>query len=60
MGTRKQLVEDDPHAEATSELWVAGELSDVAGAGSTNLVVGSMIGLLMLLAAFFVAFAPGM
>jgi hypothetical protein len=61
MGTRGQSAEGDPYAEARSiELRAGGELPDEAGAGRVNLVVGSMIGLLMLLAAFFVAFAPGM
>ena len=41
------------------ELWAAGELHDEAGAGSASLVAGMMVGLLVMLAAFFVAFAPG-
>ena len=60
MGAREDLAEGDPYVEATSmELWAAGELHDEAGATSTAVVVGAMTGLLVLLAAFFVAFAPG-
>jgi hypothetical protein len=60
MGTREHLAAGDPYSEATAlELWGAGELPDEAGAGSASLVVGMMLGLLVMLAAFFVAFAPG-
>jgi hypothetical protein len=60
MGTREQLAADDPYAEATAmELWGAGELKDEAGSGGTTVMVGAMTGLLLALAAFFVAFAPG-
>jgi len=60
MGTREHLQAGDPYSEATAlELWAAGELPDEAGAGSAALAVGAMTGLLVALAAFFVAFAPG-
>jgi hypothetical protein len=60
MGTREHLAAGDPYAEATAmELWGAGELHDEAGSGGTTIVVGAMTGLLVALAAFFVAFAPG-
>jgi hypothetical protein len=60
MGTREHLAAGDPYTDATAmELWAAGELHDEAGSSGTSLVVGAMTGLLVLLAAFFVAFAPG-
>ncbi len=60
MGTREHLEAGDPYSEATAlELWAAGELHDEAGAGNPALAVGAMTGLLVALAAFFVAFAPG-
>jgi hypothetical protein len=60
MGTMEHLAAGDPYTEATAmELWAAGELHDEAGSGGTTLVVGIMTGLLLALAAFFVAFAPG-
>jgi hypothetical protein len=60
MGTTELLAAGDPYTEATAmELWAAGELHDEAGSGGTALVVGGMTGLLVALAAFFVAFAPG-
>lgn len=60
MGTTEYLAAGDPYAEATAmELWAAGELQDEAGSGGTTLMVGAMTGLLVVLAAFFVAFAPG-
>ncbi len=60
MGTREHLAAGDPYSEATAlELWAAGELHDQAGAGSAALAAGAMTGLLVALAAFFVAFAPG-
>jgi hypothetical protein len=60
MGTTEHLAAGDPYSEATAlELWAAGELQDQAGAGSAALAVGAMTGLLVALAAFFVAFAPG-
>jgi hypothetical protein len=60
MGTTEQLAAGDPYSEATAlELWGAGELHDEAGRGSAALAVGAMTGLLLALAAFFVAFAPG-
>jgi hypothetical protein len=59
MATRIQLT-GDSCAEATAlELWAAGELHDEAGPSGAALGVGAMIGLLIALAAFFVAFAPG-
>jgi hypothetical protein len=59
MGTTEHLAAGDPYSEATAlELWAAGELHDEA-AGSAALAVGAMTGLLVALAAFFVAFAPG-
>jgi len=60
MGTREHLAAGDPYAEATAmELWAAGELHDEAGSGGRTLAVGAMACLLVALAAFFVAFAPG-
>jgi hypothetical protein len=60
MGTREHLAAGDPYTEATAmELWAAGELPDDAGSGGTTLVGGMMTGLLVALAALFVAFAPG-
>jgi hypothetical protein len=60
MGTMEQLAAGDPYSEATAmELWAAGELHDEAGSGGTTLVIGAMTALLVVLAAFFVAFAPG-
>lgn len=60
MGTRAHLTTGDPYAEATTlELWAAGELDDEAGSRGLALGVGAMIGCLLALAAFFVAFAPG-
>ena len=60
MGTREHLAAGDPYAEATAmELWAAGELHDEAGSGGATLVIGGMTALLVALAAFFVAFAPG-
>ena len=59
-GNQEHLAAGDPYAEATAmELWAAGELHDEAGSGGATLVVGAMTGLLVALAAFFVAFAPG-
>jgi len=40
------------------ELWAAGELHDEADSAGTPLMVGAMTGLLVVLAAFFVAFGP--
>jgi hypothetical protein len=60
MGTREHLAAGDPYSEATAlELWGAGELNDETGASNAALAVGAMTGLLVALAAFFVAFAPG-
>ena len=60
MGTREHLQAGDPYSEATAlELWASGELNDDAGAGSAALAVGAMTALLVALAAFFLAFAPG-
>ncbi len=60
MGSTEYVAADDPHAEPTAmELWAAGELQDEAGSGSAILVVGAMTAVLVALAAFFVAFAPG-
>jgi hypothetical protein len=60
MGTMEHLAVGDPYTEATAmELWAAGELHDEAGSGGSTLVVGAMTGFLVALAAFFVAFAPG-
>ena len=60
MGTREHLAAGDPYAEATAmELWAAGELHDEAGSGGATMVIGAMTGLLVALATFFVAFAPG-
>ncbi len=60
MGTRVHLTTGDPYAEATAlELWAAGELHDEAGSRGLALEVEAMIGFLLALAAFFVAFAPG-
>ncbi len=60
MGTREHLPAGDPYAEATAmELWGAGELHDEAGSGGATIVIGAMTGLLVALATFFVAFAPG-
>jgi hypothetical protein len=60
MGTREHLAAGDPYAEATAlELWAAGELQDEAGSDGTTLVIGGMTALLVALATFFVAFAPG-
>jgi hypothetical protein len=60
MGTREHLADGDPYSEATAlELWGAGELHDETGPGNAALAVGAMTGLLVALAAFFVAFAPG-
>ena len=60
MGTRVHLTTGDPYAEATAlELWAAGELDDERGSRGLALETGAMIGLLIALAAFFVAFAPG-
>lgn len=59
MGTTVQLT-GDPYVQATAlELWAAGELHDEAGTGGVALGVGAMVGLLIALVAFFVAFAPG-
>ena len=41
------------------ELWAAGELRDEAESQGTTLMIGAMTCLLLALAAFFVAFAPG-
>ncbi len=61
MGTTEQLAVGDPYVEATAmELWAAGELRDEAGSGGRTLMVGAMTCFLVVLAAFFVAFAPGM
>jgi hypothetical protein len=60
MGTMEHLAVGDPYSEATAmELWAAGELHDEAGSGGATLVVGVMTALLVAIAAFFVAFAPG-
>jgi hypothetical protein len=60
MGTSEHTVAGDPRSEATTlELWGAGELRDETGAGNVPLAVGAMTALLVVLAAFFVAFAPG-
>jgi hypothetical protein len=60
MGTREHLAAGDPYTEATAmELWGAGELHDETVSRGATLVVGAMTGLLVALAAFFVAFAPG-
>ncbi len=60
MGAVEQLATGDPYCEATAlELWGAGELHDDTGAGGRTLMAGAMTGLLVALAAFFVAFAPG-
>lgn len=60
MGTREHLKAGDPYSEATAlELWGAGELNDETGTGGMAVAVGTMTGLLVALAAFFVAFAPG-
>lgn len=59
MGTREYLAAGDPYPEATAmELWAAGELHDETDAAGTPLIVGAMTGLLVALAAFFVAFGP--
>lgn len=59
MGTRVHLTTGDPYVEATAlELWAAGELPDEAGSRGLAVEVGAMIGFLLALAAFFVAFAP--
>ena len=60
MRTMEHLGAGDPYAEATAmELWAAGELHDEAGSGGATLTVAAMTALLVTLAAFFVAFAPG-
>jgi len=59
MGSMEHLAAGDPSSEATAlELWAAGELHDEDGARGAGLAVGAMTGLLVALAAFFVAFAP--
>jgi hypothetical protein len=60
LGTGVQLTTGDPYAEATAlELWAAGELHDETGSRGLGLGVGAIIGFLLALVAFFVAFAPG-
>ena len=60
MGTREQRAAGDLHTEGTTkESWAAGELDDEAGSGRATLMAGAMTGLLVTLAALFVAFAPG-
>lgn len=59
MGSREHLQAGDPYAEATTlELWAAGELPDEAAQGGAALAAAVVTGLLVALAAFFVAFAP--
>ena len=60
MGARVDRTTGDPSAGATAlERWAAGELHDEAGSRGLTLEAGAMIGFLLALAAFFVAFAPG-
>jgi hypothetical protein len=60
MGTTEHLASGDPYTDATAlELWAAGELHDEAGISGPGLTVGAMTGLLVALAAFFIAFGPG-
>jgi hypothetical protein len=61
MGTKVHLTAGDPYAEATAlELWAAGELHDEARSRASAPEIGTMIGFLIALATFFVAFAPGL
>jgi len=59
MGSRERLLAGDPDAEATTpELWAAGELPDEQARGGAALAAAVVTGLMVALAAFFVAFAP--
>lgn len=59
MGTREHLQAGDPYVEATAlELWAAGELPDDRTHGGTALAAAVVTGMMVALAAFFVAFAP--
>jgi hypothetical protein len=60
MGTTEHLAAGDPYVEATAmELWAAGELHDDADSRGAGSVFVAATGLLVALATFFVAFAPG-
>ena len=59
MGPRMQLQAGDPCEEATTlELWGADELHDDKARGGTYPTEAIIVGLVVALAAFFVAFAP--
>jgi hypothetical protein len=60
MGSRERLQAGDPDPEATTpELWAAGELlPDEQAQGGAALAAAIVTGLMVALAAFFVAFAP--
>jgi len=59
MGTRECVRSDDTYSEATAmELWGAGELGDCTSEDSAVGTCAAVVGGLVALAAFFVAFAP--
>jgi hypothetical protein len=59
MATTEQRAAGEPNSEATPlELWAMGELHDDTGSPGPGLTLGAMTGILVALAAFFVAFGP--
>jgi hypothetical protein len=59
MGPRVHLQAGDPCKEATAlELWAAGELHDDKARGGSVPTAVVVVGLMVALATFFVAFAP--
>jgi hypothetical protein len=60
MGTTEHRSAGEPNTKATPlELWATGELHDETGSPGPGLTLGAMTGILVALAAFFVAFGPG-